>query len=170
MASVQLQQKPKAKQDKQSHAQAVAKQVLTEPFEILKTAGDQVTGREASSTEDNQWEKQTTVSKPQTGEQPAFGNQQDVVQKQKREARHYQAFQNELAEIRRLQKQRDQERQQLRIQEHQKKAQEEQKQKEQQPLVEPITRKARGVLGGVGAMLGVKRKQRSTELAKAPSN
>lgn len=160
--SAPLVQKPKTKQDKQSHARSVIRQILAEPVEIAKTATRQVAGGE--------WKEQTTVQKPQTGEQPAFGNEEQD-KKIARDKRYYEAFQNELIEIRKIQKQRAQNLARLRAQEEQKQAQAEQaKKKEQEGLVEPITRKARGLLGGAGAMLGVKRKQRSTELAKTPSN
>ena len=154
--------KPKTKQ---SHVRSIVQQILKEPFEIAKTAGNQITGGELQDTPQVNGANNRNVQGDPL-------NSQEAAVKRKREIRHYQAFQNEIAEIRNIQKQREQERQQLRVQEEQqKKMQEEQKKKkEQEGLIEPITRKARGMLGGAGAMLGVKRKQRSTELVKTPSN
>ncbi len=154
--------KPKTKQ---SHVRSIVQQILKEPFEIAKTAGNQIIGGELQdSSQVNGANNRNVQGDPL--------NSQEAVVKRKREIRHYQAFQNELAEIRNIQKQREQERQQLRVQEEQERQmqEEQKKKKEQEGLIEPITRKARGMLGGVGAMVGVKRKQRSTELVKTPSN
>ena len=154
--------KPKTKQ---SHVRSIIQQILKEPFEIAKTAGKQIAGGELQDTSQVNGANNRDVQGDPL-------NSQEAAVKRKKEIRHYQAFQNEIAEIRNIQKQREQERQQLRVQEEQQnKMQEEQKKKkEQEGLIEPITRKARGMLGGAGAMLGVKRKQRSTELVKTPSN
>ncbi|TSC89354.1 MAG: hypothetical protein G01um10145_511 [Microgenomates group bacterium Gr01-1014_5] len=129
-----------------------------EPLKILEEAGKQLSGDYSPANQQEQQTENTSAV--------------DHAAIKKREQRHYQTFQNELIEIRNIQKEREQERQQLRVQEErQKQMQEEQKKKkEQEGLIEPITRKARGMLGGAGAMLGVKRKQRSTELVKTPSN
>lgn len=153
-------QKPKAQNTKQ-HAQAVARQILSEPFEILKSAGRQVGG-----------ESQTGVSTQQQQEQaqPPQQSQEAALAKRKKEASHIQAFQTELQEIKQLQEIRDRERQQLRLQEEQKKKQLEAQKANSNPLLEPVAKMKRGLLGGMGKMLGVKRKQRSAELTKTPSN
>lgn len=159
--------KPKTKQ---SHVRSIIQQILKEPFEIAKTAGNQIVGGELQDTSQVNGAGDVQGDPLPAGRQDL--NSQEAGVKRKREIRHYQAFQNELAEIRKIQKQREQERRELRMQEEQQRQAhlEQAKKKEQEGLIEPITRKARGMLGGAGAMLGVKRKQRSTELAKTPSN
>lgn len=163
-------QKPQTKKDKQKRAQNIVRQILNEPLEIARTAGKQIVGGEPASPDASRggWQEQTIVQKPQTGEQPAFGNQDEAVKKQKRDSRHYQAFQTELAEIRRIQKQRAQDLEQLRAQEAQQKQAKEQQAQKQNTLIEPITKKARGMLGGVN--IGLKRKQTQVEIQKTPSN
>lgn len=155
------QQKPKLQTPKQ-HAQQAARQILQEPIEILKSAGKQVVGGEYT----NQGEAQAPGGQ-QVG-------QRELEEKRRKETArvqsHTQAFQQELAEIRQLQEQGEREKIELRMREEQEKKQKEQQKREQNPLIEPVAKVKRGILGAAGAALGIKRKQRSTELAKTPSN
>lgn len=153
-------QKSVKKQDKQAQAQAVARQILAEPFEIARAAGRQISGGE--------WTEQTAVEEQQTGGQPAIGGN---VENRAADEAGLRAAKSRLdQEVQRLWLERQKEIQAERQREEQEKLQKAQKQEQEKPLLEPVTRKARGMLGGMGAMLGVKRKQRSTELAKTPSN
>lgn len=156
-----MQQRPKVNTLKQ-HAQQTAKQILQEPFEILKNAGKQVSGQET---------EQETIKQ---NTQQVNSNNQQIEARKKKEAiqnqSHMQAFQQELSEIRQLQEQRKRDIIELRMKEEQEKKQKQEQEKQQNPLIEPIAKVKRGVLGAAGAALGVKRKQRSAELAKTPSN
>lgn len=151
-----LAQKPKTKRDK-AHLQAVIRQLTTEPTEIAKNAFEQISG---TGNYDSSPQPQ---SKPQ--EKPI--TQEELVLRQKKDSGHMQAFKEELHEIERLQKQREQERSELRAQEERQKIQQEQNAAQGQSFIEPIARKARG-------MLGMKKKvhdsERRVELPKTPSN
>lgn len=154
-----LAQKPKTKQDK-AHLQAVIRQLTTEPTEIAKNAFDQVLGTGSYDTN----------PAPQPKPQEKQLTQEEVIAKQKKDAGHMQAFKQELQEIERLQKQREEERNQLRIQEEeQKRKKQEQLAVENQSIVEPVAKKVRGMFG-----MNMKKKvhdsERRVELPKTPSN
>ncbi len=154
-----LQKKPKTKRDK-AHVQAIIRQIVQEPLEIARDATQQLGGSG----------KYETQQQPVPQEKPLAP--EDVQKKQKKDASHMQAFQEELREIERLQRQREHERQQLRAQEEQEKIKKQEQIKAQNPLIEPVGRKMRGMLGG--AMQGMKKKihdsERKVEMPKTPSN
>jgi hypothetical protein len=152
--------------DPKQHAQQVARQILNEPVEIVKSATSQITGSE--------WQKKTSANLPQTGEQPAINTDLEEKAKQDRAKAqsHMQAFQNELHVIEQLQEQRDKEREEERQREQYEKEQRKKQMEAQQnssPL-EIVGKIKRGMLGGGGKMGHVNKKQRSTELVKTPSN
>ncbi len=157
---------PKAPQTPKAHAQQIVKQIANEPFEIIKDAASQVSG------DQGEWQKQTTVDLPQTGEQPATNSSlEEKAKKERIRAQgHMQAFQTELQEIQVLQQQREKERAESRAEEAEKKNRQQEQTSDQKfgPL-EIIGRIKRGMMGG-GKKGHVEKKQRSTELVKAPSN
>ncbi|MDO8660732.1 MAG: hypothetical protein Q7K43_02485, partial [Candidatus Woesearchaeota archaeon] len=129
--------------------------------EILKSATQQISGVEVV--------KQTGAQIPQTGEQQGSQQQAELVIKEQNAQRHYQTYKHELDEmsINNMLARRDAERQEERQKEQIQKQQV--IQKKNNPLTEPIAKIKRGMAGGMG-MLGLKRKQRSAELVKTPSN
>lgn len=159
--SAQAPQKPVTKTIK-GHTQTIARQILSEPLEVLKTASDQLAGQEniEQATENLDVQQNQSQSK----------SQEEILEKKRKDQSQIQAFQNELQEIKYLQDQREQERRELRLQEEKLKKQKEAQQKQNNPFLEQIGKVKRGLLGGAGKMLGIKRKQRSTELVKTPSN
>lgn len=151
-------QKPKVQTPKQ-HAQQIARQVLSEPFEILKNAGQQISGGQSEGVPHEQ------------GLALSQDVQERQIAEQNRKVSHMQAFQQELHEIEVLQRQREKERDELRKQEEQEKLQKE-KQKEQAQSSSPleiIGKVKRGMFGG-GQKANIHKKQRSAELVKTPSN
>jgi len=161
-APTSLSQKPKTKRDK-AHLQAVVRQLTQEPLEIARNAADQIVGA-------GKYDAEPTQTKP-SQEKPL--TQEEIVKKQKKDSSHMQAFQEELREIERLQRERQQERDQLRAQEERDKIQRQQQAAARSnSIIEPVARKARGMLGG--AMQGMKKKihdsERKVEMPKTPSN
>ena len=140
----------------------MASHILSEPFEILKTASDQLAGQENI-------EQAPEISGVQHSQSQSI-SQEEILGKRRKEQSQIQAFQNELQEIKYLQDQRERERQELRLQEEELKKQKAAQQKQNNPFLEQVGKVKRGLLGGAGKMLGIKRKQRSTELVKTPSN
>ena len=157
---MQKPQNPK-QQTPRGHAQAIAKQIAQEPFKIFEKAAEQIAG----STE------QQSQQPPQGNEiAPKGPSQEEIIQKKKKDQGHIQAFQTELGEIKAIKDREEQMKAKIKLQDEQQKKQLEIKKKEESPLIESIGKVKRGVLGGVGKMMGVKRKQRSAELSKTPSN
>lgn len=146
----------------------VARQTWQEPFEIAKSAGRQVGG-----------------ARPPQETQPGLGQAAPLRQgsagqakppepspEEKKKHSRLEAFQRELEEMTRLQKKREEEmRARWQEPEEVKKQREEEARKAQKGLLpEPVARAKRGILGGVGRMVGLKRKQRQVEQAKTPTN
>lgn len=142
--------KPKTKQQKQNLARQIARQIVQEPIEIIKTAGEQVAGQ--APRQEGKQQQQESQEQPQTS-----------VLEQKKDAR-MRALTYELQEI----SQNKEREGQLKKQEEERAKQqiEVNKQREQQVIKEPSTKEKRGMFGGIG----LKRKQRQVELVKTPSN
>jgi hypothetical protein len=147
-------------------AQQAAKQIAAEPFEILKTAGKQVAGAEKPA------EKSVETGGQPFQPEPTSGVDRQV-QKQKSEAqgkRIITALENEIEAIRR---EKENEKVKAAM------AEEQQKQaaiQEKPPLIEPATKQSRNIFAFVGrlakkasGLIGVKRQQRQTEMAKSPT-
>ena len=142
------------------------KQVVAEPFEILKTAKDQVAGSEKQ--ENFSQEENSNVYQQ---ENPKSVEEQ--VLKQKLEAqgqRQIRALEEEIKVIQDIQGNKKIEN----IVAEEKKKQAAAKGKP--PLVEPTTKQSRNILAFIGrltkkalGLLGVKRQQRQTETAKSPT-
>ena len=151
----------------QAIAQAIAKQVAAEPVEILKTAADQLIGtsekKETPGTRGVALQGQT--------------HEPDTQNIRRKEARHIQAFREELQEIKKLQQQRTQEFRQTKQQAEQQQAQEIAEKKQTDVSVEAPGKQKKG-----GMMQGVKKKvtnmlesfrnkkSRGIETQKMPSN
>lgn len=137
-------------------ARRIAQQIAQEPLEVLKTAGEQAVGGQ----------RQTPSEEPR--KQPQEDQKPDVLEKKKHSV--LQALQNEIAEIGELSKKRQEEmRARWREQEELKEKRQEEAKKANKPLLEPMAKIKRGILGGM-QKIGLKRKQRQVELAKTPSN
>ena len=135
---------------------ATLQQILNEPFEIARTVGEQVEGNTAQPQEE--------APQAQNSQEPAKPSVEE-----KKKGAILQAFQQELNEINQLSKNRREEMQQRRTQDEQlKKRKEEEQAKQHTPLLEPVAKKARGILGGMAGAL--KKKQRNVEMQKQPSN
>lgn len=149
----------------QKPAQKQRYKISDEPFEILRSARKQVAGEVAPP--------ETPVGGGQSGRarSRSAGQKPKPSVLEKKAGSHMTAFRQELEEIKELQKKREEEmRQRWTQQEELKKQREEEAAKAKQPLIEPVTRVKRGILGGMGKMFGVGRKQRSVELPKTPTN
>ncbi|MDO8503462.1 MAG: hypothetical protein Q7S60_02105 [bacterium] len=135
--------------------------VTDEPFEILQTARKQVAGEVAPpETLIGGGQQQKPQQKPQA--------KPSVLEK--KAASHMTAFRQELEEIKELQKKREEEMRQRWSQQEELKKQREEEAKKAKSLIEPVARVKRGVLGGMGKMFGLGKKQRSVELPKTPTN
>lgn len=131
--------------------------VLNEPLEIVKEAGEQITGGKEAGEQMPQapQEPQSMEAKPAP----------DEVMKISR----MQALEQELKEVR---EQEEQQEMQKEIAEEQMKKQREEQKKEAggNTLIEPSTKPKRGLLSFFGGVMGVlKRKQRQTEFGKSPT-
>lgn len=130
-------------------------QIAQEPFEMLKKAGEQIAG--ASPPPDE----------PKLPHIPP-APQESALEKRRHSV--LAALRQELAEIDELAKKRQEEmRARWRDQEELKKQREEEAKKVKKPLLEPVARVKRGILGGM-QKIGLRRKQRQVEIAKTPSN
>ena len=147
----------------QSIAQSIAKQIANEPSEILKSAADQV------------WGVPQKTAQVEQGD-PLFKNEPDVQKIQRREARHLQAFREELQQIQQLRRERIQNFQQGKQQAEQEKEQTEAQKEEGAPVEVPGRANKGGMLQGakkkVSNMLEAFKfkKQRGIETQKMPSN
>ena len=123
--------------------------VVNEPFEIAEDAIEHTTG----SRPPQETEPSGTQSGSQTQQaQPAL--------EEKKKVAILTAHRRELDEIAQLQKKRQQD---LRA-----RLEEQDKKTEPAPLVEPVPKQKRGVFGGF--MGNLRKKQRSVELPKTPTN
>lgn len=130
--------------------------IADEPFEVIKKAGEQVAGTTPPSSVEEQ--KKSPQQSPQ----------ESVLEKKRHSV--LAALRTELQEIDELAKKRQEEmRARWRDQEELKKQREEEAKKAKKPLLEPVARVKRGILGGM-QKIGLKRKQRQVEMAKTPSN
>lgn len=120
--------------------------VLDEVEEVLKSAGEQVSG---------------TVPQPDQVRTPQ-PDQEIGPEEKAKEARQFQALQNELRDVRE-QAEQSEEKQKL-AEEQLKRQKEDEKKEEEGVLVEPTTRPKLGP-----DLFGRKRKQRTVELPKAPT-
>lgn len=129
-----------------------------EPAEIVKTAFEQVGARPPQETPLHQ------SSAGQTQPQPS--------PEEKNRPSRMQAFREELQQIHGLQKKREEDVQQRWHQQEVVRQQREEEAKKARGniLTEPVTRAKRGLLGGMGRMFGVGKKQRQVEIAKTPTN
>lgn len=144
----------------QKPAQKQKYKVSDEPFEILRSARKQVAG------------EVTRQEVPVGGGSPATGQKTQAKPSilEKKAGSHMTAFRQELQEIQELQKKREDEMRQRWHQQEELKKRREEEAKKAKPLIEPVARVKRGVLGGMGKMFGLGRKQRSVELPKTPTN
>lgn len=115
-------------------AKQAAKQIAREPFEVLKTAGRQVTGMEAGKSAAQEAPQTADVQKPKP-EEVALG--QKIKEK---DTRLIQALEAEIKEIRER-KAREEEQEKI-LQ-----AQETKKEEEPKTLVEPAAKKGRKLFG-----------------------
>lgn len=145
----------RSKTSQKQTARRIAQQIAQEPLEVLKTAGEQVVGQRQTLSEEPR-KQQFQEEKP------------DVLEKKKYTV--LQALQNEIAEIGELSKKRQEEmRARWREQEELREKRQKEAKKASKPLLEPMAKIKRGILGGM-QKIGLKRKQRQVELAKTPSN
>lgn len=135
---------------------SIAQQIAEEPFEMLKKAGEQVAGAPAAPDE----------PKPH---EPHIPPQESALEKKRHTV--LAALRQELAEIDELSKKRQEEMKgRWREQEDVKKQRQGQiKEVQKKPLLEPVAKVKRGILGGM-QKIGLRRKQRQVEMAKTPSN
>lgn len=147
----------RSKTSQKQTARRIAQQIAQEPLEVLKTAGEQAVGGQ----------RQTLSEEPRK-EQSQGEQKPDVLEKKKYTV--LQALQNEIAEIGELSKKRQEEmRARWREQEELREKRQKEAKKASKPLLEPMAKIKRGILGGM-QKIGLKRKQRQVELAKTPSN
>ena len=144
-------------------AKQSAKQILAEPFEILKKAGEQVAGFE---NKENSFDKGNSQLPPEQNRQV----QGEQVLKQKLEAqgqRQIQALETEIKDIRR---EKEIAKEQKIIAQNQKENLASQK---KPPLIEPSSKQSRNIFSVMkkkaSSLLGVQRQQRQTETAKSPT-
>lgn len=134
---------------------SITQQIADEPFELLKKAGEQMVGVQPASD---------GLKSPDDTRTP----QESALEKKRHTV--LAALRQELAEIDELAKKRQEEmRAGWRDQEELKKQREEEAKKSKKPLLEPVAKIKRGILGGM-QKIGLRRKQRQVELAKTPSN
>lgn len=134
-------------------AKFALRQVLGEPLEIVKNAGEQISGQRVDSITPEQTPQQQPIPKASIEE--------------RNKKRRLEAFRGELDEIQQIQKRREQERQQAGLQEEsEKKNKEEQAQNQPPPELEG--KRPRGVMFGMAG--AIKRKQNRVETQKTPSN
>lgn len=151
----------------QAIVQSIAKQVVSEPFEIAKSATEQVLGGVP--------EKKEVLGTQGLALQGYEG--QNDAKMQRREARHLQAFREELKEIKKLQEQRAKG-----IEQRKEQAEQEKQQREEQKAQEEVPVEAPGKAKKGGMMQGAKKKvsnmlesfkfkkSRGVETQKMPSN
>ncbi|MDO8452807.1 MAG: hypothetical protein Q7S79_03590 [bacterium] len=154
------------KKQAQSIAQSIAKQIANEPVEILNSAADQILGVPEKK------ETSGTQGVPLQG----YGQEPDAAKIQRREARHLQAFREELQQIQQLKRERVQQFQQSKQQVEQQQQQLEDQKSEGAPVEAPGKAKKGGMMQGAKKKISNMlesfkfKKQRGIETQKMPSN
>lgn len=144
-------------------AKQAAKQVVSEPFEILKKAGEQVAGIENNENSLDKENQQLPLE--QNG-----ASQGEQILKQKLEVQGQRQIQALETEIKDIQKEKEVEKEKGKITEEQQK---QARVQEKPSLIEPSSKQSRNIFAGMkkktSGFLGVQRQQRQTETAKSPT-
>ena len=141
--------------------------VQNEPFEIVEEAIDQITGARSPQETQPFGSAQGHGQQGQPPSAKAAEGQAKPALEEKKKVAILTAHRRELDEITQLQKKR-QEEMRARREPTKEQAQVQEQERQPQPLVEPTSKPKSGIFGG---MLGsLRKKQRSVELPKTPTN
>lgn len=127
-------------------ARDIARQMAREPLEILKSAGEQVAGREEQKPRE---EPLVQTDKPETGQNEALGKHLEVQGQ-----RQIKALEQEMKEIRVMKEQTEKQKQVVANQPAAERS---------NPLIEPSLRPKRGLFTGLGNKLQAKRQKERVE-------